>query len=126
MGSGSGSGEATVRRRKRNAGEEEEDEDDDDWLDRTHRPWGWTPPSGICQNSTRVNLPEPRLVSTRFSPDMRVESNVATLMVMQFGQLLDHDLTFTPEEETEEGETACCADPSVSAISAGEIFPCAA
>lgn len=42
-------------------------------------------------------LPSPRLISSRLLSAAEVEKSTAhTHMLMQFGQLLDHDLTFTP------------------------------
>ena len=43
----------------------------------------------------------------------------ATLMVMQFGQFLDHDLTFTPESEVDE----CCPEEDLSGHLAPDCFP---
>ncbi|QQP38640.1 Peroxidasin -like protein, partial [Caligus rogercresseyi] len=52
------------------------------------------------------NLPNPRLVSSSFHPDSDVPSTVATHMVTQMGQFLDHDLSLTPEAHVEH----CCDD----------------
>ncbi|EFN77155.1 uncharacterized protein LOC105189890 isoform X2 [Harpegnathos saltator] len=41
-------------------------------------------------------LPNPRVVSTVIHPDISNLHNRYTLMVMQFAQFLDHDLTMTP------------------------------
>ena len=61
-----------------------------------------------CVNMSPVKLPNVRFVSTKFFNDDGDNMNHATstLMLMQFGQFLDHDLTFTPEEEEDE----CCQD----------------
>lgn len=45
---------------------------------------------------TGVPLPNPRVVSTVIHPDISNLHNRYTLMVMQFAQFLDHDLTMTP------------------------------
>ncbi|KAK0174315.1 hypothetical protein PV327_010941 [Microctonus hyperodae] len=41
-------------------------------------------------------LPNPRLISTTIHPDISNLHNRYTLMVMQFAQFVDHDLTMTP------------------------------
>ncbi|XP_066600393.1 uncharacterized protein [Prorops nasuta] len=45
---------------------------------------------------TGGTLPNPRVVSTTIHPDISNLHNRYTLMVMQFAQFLDHDLTMTP------------------------------
>lgn len=45
---------------------------------------------------TGTPLPSPRTVSTVIHPDISNLHNRYTLMVMQFAQILDHDLTMTP------------------------------
>ncbi|KAL6261733.1 hypothetical protein P5V15_006822 [Pogonomyrmex californicus] len=45
---------------------------------------------------TGAPLPNPRVVSTVIHPDISNLHNRYTLMVMQFAQFLDHDLTMTP------------------------------
>ncbi|XP_066250383.1 uncharacterized protein [Euwallacea similis] len=45
---------------------------------------------------TGVPLPNPRLISRNIHPDISNLHKRYTLMVMQFAQFLDHDLTFTP------------------------------
>ena len=61
-----------------------------------------------CVSESPVKLPNVRLVSTKFFTDdgENINDNHFTHMLTQFGQFLDHDLTFTPEEEEEE----CCED----------------
>ncbi|TRY80536.1 hypothetical protein TCAL_13143 [Tigriopus californicus] len=61
-----------------------------------------------CLSNQPQNLPNPRLVSTVFHPDVNAPSNQVTHMVTQFGQFLDHDLTLTPEADIEH----CCDTPS--------------
>ncbi|XP_067203363.1 uncharacterized protein [Linepithema humile] len=45
---------------------------------------------------TGTQLPNPRVISTVIHPDISNLHNRYTLMVMQFAQFLDHDLTMTP------------------------------
>lgn len=40
-------------------------------------------------------LPNPRTVSLSLSPEAQIENNYYSLMLMQFGQFVDHDLTRT-------------------------------
>ena len=62
--------------------------------------------SGLCiprqSNQPPEFLPSPRLVSTTIFLDNDVPDTVATHMVTQFAQFVDHDTTFTPEEEEED------------------------
>ncbi|EFA09156.2 hypothetical protein TcasGA2_TC005493 [Tribolium castaneum] len=46
--------------------------------------------------ATGVPLPSPRIVSTLIHPDISNLHSRYTLMIMQYGQFLDHDLTMTP------------------------------
>lgn len=45
---------------------------------------------------TGTPLPSPRIVSTVIHPDISNLHTRYTLMVMQFAQFLDHELTMTP------------------------------
>lgn len=45
---------------------------------------------------TGIPLPNPRVISTVIHPDISNLHNRYTLMVMQFAQFVDHDLTMTP------------------------------
>jgi len=45
---------------------------------------------------TGVPLPSARLVSAMSHPDISHLHGRYTLMLMQFAQILDHDITFTP------------------------------
>lgn len=52
-------------------------------------------------NSPRVtasaqDLPSARLVSTQFATEADISYDNYTLLIMQWGQFLDHDLTHTP------------------------------
>ena len=52
-------------------------------------------------------LPNVREVSKTFDPDLDIPQDTYSLMVMQFGQFLDHDMALTPEVEQHE----CCEHP---------------
>ena len=54
----------------------------------------------------RKNLPNARLVSHIVHTDRDAPSNLATHFTTQFGQFVDHDITLTPEEESEN----CCEE----------------
>jgi hypothetical protein len=63
-------------------------------------------------NSPRVaasgpELPSARLISTQFATEVDAPSENYTLLVMQWGQFLDHDLTHTPISR---GEFSCGSD----------------
>jgi len=56
----------------------------------------------------RITLPNPRLLSKNLHQNRskrKPESSLATHLLMQFGQFLDHDVTLTPEPELE-----CCSE----------------
>lgn len=56
------------------------------------------------------SLPNVRLVSSTLHSDLIQQDPSITNMVPQFGQLLDHDLTLTPE-----GAKPCCSNKIVAA-----------
>ena len=60
-----------------------------------------------CPGRTQ-NLPNVREVSDTFHPEVDLPQSHYSLMVMQFGQFLDHDMALTPEVEPEQD---CCAYP---------------
>ncbi len=60
----------------------------------------------ICEEKTFPNqLPEPRMISKNFHRDMDDADPEISLMLMQFGQFLDHDITLTPEAHA---DVDCC------------------
>ena len=69
--------------------------------------------SKTCSKVSDV-LPSARFVSTNFHTSENVSATVATHMLTQWGQFLDHDITLTPEEEVHD----CCAHPETD-----ECFP---
>jgi len=70
-----------------------------------------------CPSGSGI-LPNARLVSHVFhTDDPNAEDNLATHMVTQMGQFLDHDITLTPEDHEEN----CCGS-SISAPE-GNCFP---
>ncbi len=70
-------------------------------------------PDNVCDGPLPNQLPEPREVSKMFHPSEDHTSTVHSLMVMQFGQFLDHDITLTPEAELEEGVDCCDVSSSL-------------
>ncbi|GLV44597.1 uncharacterized protein CBL_13471 [Carabus blaptoides fortunei] len=59
----------------------------------------------------RSPLPSAREVSTRIHRDRHLEAPSITLMLMQWGQFVDHDITATPQSRAFNGSTPrCCAD----------------
>jgi len=48
------------------------------------------------QSVTGIPLPSPRTVSSRVHIDASHLSNVHTMLLMQYGQFVDHDITLTP------------------------------
>ena len=61
-----------------------------------------------CVTNFPVERPDPRTVSSGFFTGDNRPKNDLTLIFAVFGQFLDHDLTFTPEEE----ECGCGSNPS--------------
>lgn len=83
---------------------------------------------GVSSPRTRsilgTPLPSPRLVSTRMHPDLSRPHVRYSLMFMQFGQLLDHDLTHTPVNKAFVGEAILDCRPCNSMTSVHpECFP---
>ncbi|KAK7069012.1 hypothetical protein SK128_018576, partial [Halocaridina rubra] len=69
---------------------------------------------GISQPRTRSvsgdSLPSPRTISTIIHNDISHPHARYTLMVMQFGQFLDHDITFTPVNKGFQNSILDCRD----------------
>ncbi|CAL8092787.1 unnamed protein product [Orchesella dallaii] len=59
---------------------------------------------------TGAILPSPRRISSTVHIDVTHLSNRHTLMLMQFGQFVDHDITFTPVHKGPEGKILNCRD----------------
>ncbi|RZF43124.1 hypothetical protein LSTR_LSTR001302 [Laodelphax striatellus] len=73
---------------------------------------------GVSSPRTRaangLNLPSARIVSSQLAQDRDDPSANYTLMVMQWGQFLDHDLTHTPISKGQSGSgISCCRDGRV-------------
>ena len=60
-------------------------------------------------------LPSARLVSTTVAADANADSKSLTLMAMQWGQFLDHDLTSTATSRSEDGSSIKCCGPEFTA-----------
>lgn len=73
--------------------------------------------SGVSKpKSIGVNgdpLPSPRLVSTMIHADISNLHNRYSLMLMQFSQFLDHDVTFTPVHKGMCSVSHDCSQPSL-------------
>lgn len=69
---------------------------------------------GISEPRTRSvtgnTLPSPRTISTTIHNDISHLHSRYTLMVMQFGQFLDHDITFTPVNKGFQNSILDCRD----------------
>ncbi|KAK3917344.1 Chorion peroxidase [Frankliniella fusca] len=89
------------------------------------------PKYGDGVNSPRVMangspLPSARLVSSRLAQESDRPSDNVTLLLMQWGQFLDHDLTHTPISRGQNGVgISCCQDGQVSdpRVSHPDCFP---
>ena len=66
--------------------------------------WPFGPSKDPCKSTEKKQLPSTRDVSRSFHDDRNIPDKKRSLLVMQFGQFLDHDLTLTPETHEEE----CC------------------
>ncbi|XP_067000674.2 chorion peroxidase [Anabrus simplex] len=55
-------------------------------------------------------LPSPRLLSTTFFPDIDNPHPYTTLMVMQFGQFIAHDISLSPSMRHENGSGISCCE----------------
>ncbi|XP_069702687.1 salivary peroxidase/catechol oxidase-like isoform X3 [Periplaneta americana] len=77
------------------------------------------PKYGDGVNSPRVaanreELPSARVVSTQFATEADIPYDNYTLLVMQWGQFLDHDLTHTPISRGQSGAgLSCCREGKV-------------
>jgi peroxidase len=60
-------------------------------------------------------LPSARLISTTISAGSDPSSRTLTLMAMQWGQFLDHDLTSTATSRSEDGRSLKCCGPEFDA-----------
>ena len=65
-----------------------------------------------CGNPSFLGMPNARLTSRLLTK--RTETDISsntTIMLMTFGQLVDHDIQLTPLRDTDGGDfTDCCAD----------------
>ncbi len=61
----------------------------------------------VCETSYPNQLPEPRTISRVFHTTDDGTSETQTLMLMQFGQFVTHDVTLTPEADLEDGVDCC-------------------
>ena len=71
-------------------------------------------------------LPSARLVSSRLAQESDRPSENLTLLVMQWGQFLDHDLTHTPISRGRGGVgISCCQDGNIAdpRVSHPDCFP---
>ena len=69
--------------------------------------------------SGNVELPSARQLSQRMTADSNVADDIQTVLVMQMGQFIDHDLTSTPTSSS-----SCCSKSSTSTSFDGDkCFP---
>ncbi|XP_013777552.2 uncharacterized protein LOC106462198, partial [Limulus polyphemus] len=71
----------------------------------------------------RAPLPSPRVISTTVHYDVSAPHVRYSLMVMQWGQFLDHDITFTPMNEGFKGSVLNCKDCDSSSKIHPECLP---
>lgn len=69
-------------------------------------------------------LPSARKVSATLMPDADVPNQQHTLMLMQFGQFIDHDLTLTGVTRFSNGSAITCCDPQLAANPTRRHFAC--
>lgn len=69
-------------------------------------------------------LPSPRKVSLALTPDADVPDQISTLMVMQFAQFIDHDLTLTGVSRFANGSVITCCHPELLANPTKRHFAC--
>ncbi|XP_057373484.1 chorion peroxidase-like [Daphnia carinata] len=70
--------------------------------------------STIRVSESEAALASPRLVTTSVTVNKSVSESQATLLTMQWGQFLDHDLTFTAIAKTSSGGAILCRCSDVS------------
>ncbi|KAG1650757.1 Peroxidasin [Nymphon striatum] len=94
----------------------------DPYLGSIFTPFDRILPAQYGANNTLRTGPNPRTISRAFHKHSQVESNKLTLLAMQFGQFLDHDITHTPtttgsffDDNSEVVEINCC-DSSQAAL----------
>ncbi|CAG0893851.1 unnamed protein product, partial [Cyprideis torosa] len=68
-------------------------------------------------------LPSPRIVSSFIHSDVSRLHNRYSMMMMQFGQFLDHDITFTPVHRGFQDSLLDCRDCSSAQTVHPECFP---
>ena len=72
------------------------------------------------QSVPQSGLPNPRSISSMLhSIVLTPTDDSISMMVMQFGQFLDHDISLTPEVNIDIGKQTCCDSP----LPSPECFP---
>ncbi len=80
------------------------------------------PPSGISSpRGFPSSLPSARSLSSALISDRDNPSREHTLMLMQWGQFLDHDVTHTPLSKGEDGDDILCCSPGGVGALNGEL-----